>query len=173
MDSFTDIVKDILPFIGTALGGPLGGAAAAFVGSKLGIPDATIATVTSALQGMTPEKLAALKTADNEFQLQMAQAGFDSTYKIAQLNIQAQADVNKTMQVETTSEHWASWMWRPFIGFTFGFYINSLWVLPLFHITPIPLNSDIVLAIGGILGVASWFRGKAQADTNNTAITQG
>lgn len=159
-----DFIKGILPFIGTALGGPLGGAAATFIGSKLGISDATIENVTNVLSGMSPEKLAEYKQADNDFSVKMAELGYDSTYKLEQLSYQAQSDVNKTMQVETVSEHWASWFWRPFIGLSFGMYINSQWLLPLFHITPVTLDPTTLMAIGGILGVASWFRGKAQAD---------
>lgn len=171
--NLTSIVKDILPFLGTALGGPLGDAAATFIGSKLGIPDATVSTVTSILQGMTPEKLNELKVHEQEFQVTMAKLGYDSVQKLEELNASVILAVNKTMQVESTSEHWASWFWRPFIGFTFGLYICSLWILPLAHVVPVTLTPDITLAIGGILGVASWFRGKAQADVNNTAITKG
>ena len=172
-DSFTDILKDVLPFLGTALGGPLGGAAASFLGSKLGIPDATVATITNTLQGMTPQALADLKVHDQEFQAKMAELGYDNIYKLAALTAQAQSDVNKTMQVESTSEHWPSYSWRPFIGFMFGSYIASMWILPLFHVTPVSLSPDLVISVGGILGVASYFRGKAQADptVQNTPVT--
>lgn len=171
MSTFTDVIKDVLPFIGTALGGPLGGAAATFLGSKLGLPNATVATITDALQGMGPEKLAELKTADQEFQLKMAALGYDSTEKLEELNTRNLEAVNKTMQSESASEHWPTYTWRPFIGFMFGFYIASLWLLPTFGKTPVTLSSDIVFAIGGILGVASYFRGKAQADPDNTKVS--
>lgn len=78
--------------------------------------------------------------------------------------LEAIKEVNATMRAETTSEHWPSYSWRPFIGFSFGAYIISLWVLPLFKLAPTALTPDLTLAIGGILGVASWFRGKMQAD---------
>jgi hypothetical protein len=35
----TEIIKDILPWLGTALGGPLGGIAAGFIGDKLGLKE--------------------------------------------------------------------------------------------------------------------------------------
>lgn len=157
-------LTDILPFIGTALGGPLGGMAAQMVGDKLGIPAATIDTVKQVLGGMPPEKVAELKQAEFEFQEKMAQMGYDSLEKITTLNNGVILAVNNTMQVEAKAEHWPTYGWRPFIGFSFGGYITSMWVLPLFHITPITLGPDLVMAIGAILGVASWFRGKAQAD---------
>jgi hypothetical protein len=174
-----DIIKAALPWIGTALGGPLGGAAASFVGDKLGIPAATVDTVKSVLAGMSPEKLAEFKAHDDDFAFKMAQAGYDQLYRLEQLNVQAAtqsaSDVNKTMQAEVGAEHWPSYSWRPFIGFMFGLYIAAMFILPLFHVTPVKLDSELVLTIGAILGVASFFRGKAQADPNvqNTSnVTQ-
>lgn len=175
MDSILDGIKAVLPVIGTALGGPLGLAAATFIGSKLGISDATVEKVTTALAGMTPEQLATYKQADNDFQVKMTELGYDSVYKLQQLNVQAAEVINKTMQVETTSEHWASWFWRPAIGLSLAAYINSLWILPLFHVQPITLPPELIMTIGGILGIASFFRGKAQADPaiqNTAKITQ-
>lgn len=159
-----DMIKAALPWIGTALGGPLGGIAASFVGDKLGLSGATVDSVKAVLGGMPPEKLAELRIADNEFQVKMATLGYEHIEKIEQINASIVIEVNKTMQSETTAEHWPSYSWRPFIGFMFGLYISSMWLLPMFGKTPVTLNSDIVLAIGGILGVASWFRGKAQAN---------
>lgn len=177
--SAMDIIKATLPWIGTALGGPLGGMAADFVGSKLGIPAATVDTVKAVLGGMSPEKLAELKEADDDFAFKMAQLGYDHKFKIEDLNIRAAIDnasaINETMQAETKAEHWPSYSWRPFIGFMFGLYIASMFMLPLFNVQPVELKSDLVLTIGAILGVASFFRGKAQADPqvqNTPSITQ-
>lgn len=63
-------LKTIAPLIGTALGGPLGGAAASFIAGKLGIPDATITAVTDVLNSgkMTPEQISGLKLAELDFQ---------------------------------------------------------------------------------------------------------
>lgn len=167
-----DGIKSILPVLGTALGGPFGTMAATFIASKIGVPDDTVQNITTILAGMTPEKLAEYKQADQDFQVKLASLGYDSTFKLEQLNIQAADSVNKTMQVEATSEHWPSYSWRPFIGFMFGSYIASMWLLPLFHVTPVVLDPTLVMAIGGILGVASFFRGKAQADptVQNTPV---
>lgn len=159
-----DIIKSVLPWIGTALGGPLGGIAAETIGSALGLKSATVSGVKDILSGMSSEKLVEYKAADQEFQIKMATLGYTSILDIEKINASIVVEVNKTMQVETGSEHWPSYSWRPFIGFSFGLYICSLWILPLFHVTPVTLTTDTVLAIGGILGVASWFRGKAQAD---------
>jgi hypothetical protein len=82
-------------------------------------------------------------------------------------------DVNQTMQAETKADHWPSYTWRPFIGYTFGLYVMSLFVLPLFHVQPVSLSADMTLTIGAVLGVASFFRGKAQADPRINTDNRG
>ncbi len=81
--------------------------------------------------------------------------------------------VNKTMQSEAAAEHWPTYTWRPFIGLIFGFYIASMFILPLFGVKPVEMSADLVLTIGAILGVASWFRGKMQADPNIPTVNRG
>lgn len=65
-----DWLKELVPMIGTALGGPLGGAAASFVASKLGLESNTIEAVTSVLNSgkLSPEQLSNLKLAELDFQ---------------------------------------------------------------------------------------------------------
>jgi hypothetical protein len=174
-----DIIKAALPWIGTALGGPLGGAAASFIGDKLGLPSATVSTITSVLSGMSPDKLAELKEHDQDFQLKMAQMGYDQVYKLEQLNQQFASEsanaVNKTMQLEVTSEHWPTYSWRPAIGFSVAFNLMSaslvVFIAYMFKPDLVPQIPGMLTAQAGlnavampILGIASYFRGKAQAD---------
>jgi hypothetical protein len=65
-----DWLKSLAPLIGTALAGPLGGAAASFVADKLGLPDKTVAAVTELLSNgqLSPEQISNIKTAELEFQ---------------------------------------------------------------------------------------------------------
>lgn len=172
-----DIIKGILPFIGTALAGPLGGAAATFIGSKLGIPDSTIKNVTDVLSGMSPEKLAEYKAQDQEFSLKLAALGYDNIEKLEELNIRALEAVNKSIQAEAASEHWPTYSWRPAIGFAVAFnlisasvvvFIAYLWKTDLVAQIPAMLTAQAGLNAVAlpILGVASYFRGKAQADPN-------
>lgn len=65
-----DFLKTLAPLIGTALGGPLGGAAATFVASKLGLKESTIEVVSDVLNSgkMTPDQIAQLKLAEIDFQ---------------------------------------------------------------------------------------------------------
>jgi hypothetical protein len=167
------LIKQLLPTLATALGGPLLGAATSWFSEATGIPTKTVDDVVAAVSGMPPEKLAELQVKEQDFKLSLAKLGYDSQEKIEALNASVVIEVNKTMQSEAASEHWPTYSWRPFIGGSFGLYINSLWLLPLFHIQPVIMNPDIVLAIGGILGVASYFRGKAQADPNIPTTNKG
>lgn len=95
-----------------------------------------------------PNEVIKLKQLEQETQLKM----FD-------LDIETIKQVNETMRSESKSEHWIQFGWRPFIGFSFGLYLNSLWLLPLADKTPTTMSVDMILTVGAILGVASWHRG--------------
>lgn len=184
-----DIIKSVLPWIGTALGGPLGGIATSFVADKLGLSGATTESIKSVLSGMTPEKLAELKAADQEFQYKMASLSVDSIQKMEALNIQgyqiavqAAGDVNKTMQTESASEHWPTYSWRPAIGFAVAFNLVSasivVFIAYIFEPNLVPAIPGMLTAQAGlnavampILGIASYFRGKAQANAEALPVT--
>lgn len=170
-DTWTGVIKTALPWIGTALGGPLGAGVLTALGSKLGVPENTVTKTLADMLG-NPEQLAKAQALEQEFKTHMAEIGYTHIEKLAELEVRSLESVNKTIQSEAESDHWPSYSWRPAIGFSFALYVSSLWLLPLFKIVPVTLNSDIVLAIGGILGVASYFRGKAQANPDNP-ITKG
>jgi uncharacterized membrane protein YeaQ/YmgE (transglycosylase-associated protein family) len=65
-----DFLRTLVPMLGTALGGPLGGAAASFIADKLGIKDATIEAVSEVLNSgkMSADQIASLKLAEIDFQ---------------------------------------------------------------------------------------------------------
>ncbi len=65
-----DWLKTLAPLLGSALGGPLGGAAASFLADKLGIEAKTVEAVTEVLNSgkMTPEQITSIKQAEIEFQ---------------------------------------------------------------------------------------------------------
>jgi hypothetical protein len=156
------IVGKAAPILGTLIGGPAGAAVGGLVASALGVgntPDA----VSQAL-AVNPD--AAVKLAEIERARQVDLQGLLVTAegnRLAAETASVQA-VNATMQSEAKADHWPTYTWRPFIGFIFGFYIASLFTLPLFGKIPVVMDPYMIGAIGGILGVASWFRGKAQAD---------
>lgn len=105
-----------------------------------------------------PDEVVRLKQLESKTQLKMQELGIielqEDTKRIE--------SVNETIQQETKSEHWVSYSWRPFIGFSFGLYLNSLWLLPVWNKIPTTMSVDMILTIGAILGVASWHRGVKQ-----------
>lgn len=131
-----------------------------------------------------PDAAVAALQADPNLAYQFQKSVLDQQAQLAQIAADVQkaeieatsanmAAVNQTMQVEARADHWPTYSWRPFIGFTFGLYINSLWVLPLFKVQPVMLSPDLTVVVGGILGIASFFRGKAQADPNVKSDNRG
>lgn len=149
------------PILGTLLGGPAGAAVGGLIASALGTSNDP-GDVSAALA--SPDALVKLREIETKRQVDLQ--GLLTTQAQAEIaaalaSVQA---VNTTMQAEAKADHWPTYSWRPAIGFVFAAYIASLFLLPLVGKAPVVLSADMTLAIGGILGVASWFRGKAQAD---------
>lgn len=72
------LVGSIAPTIATALGGPLAGTAVqAISNAVLGKSDATDQEINKALQGATPDQIASIKKADQEFAEKMKQMDID------------------------------------------------------------------------------------------------
>lgn len=66
---YTNWIKNLVPLVGTALGGPLGGVAATFVADKLGLPQSTIEAVKEALNTgkLSAEQVSNLQAAELDF----------------------------------------------------------------------------------------------------------
>ena len=167
-----DFLKTLAPTIATLLGGPAAGMAVKFLADKLGASAETVDAVTAAITGLneTPEGRIKLAEIDAALRIHALETGID----LERLALQNSSDVNKTMQVEATSEHWPSYSWRPYCGFVFGtMFLGVYFVLPLAKI-PVPvIPVEAWAAMGAVLGVASWFRGKAQADPANPMQNKG
>lgn len=77
MPKLIEILRDAAPALGSAMtifGGPVGSAASAILTDVLGVPkDADEKAIEKALASATPEQLLALRKADADFQMQMAQ----------------------------------------------------------------------------------------------------
>lgn len=111
--NWKSIVGAVAPVLGTALGGPLGGMAVKAIGDALGLSDATEATVSGAIQGATPDQLAAIKKADQDFAVKMKSLDIDLE-KIGSED----RDSARKMQIETKS-------WTPHVlalVITVGFF---------------------------------------------------
>lgn len=96
----TSWISQILPTIGSLLGGPLGGAAVEAAGRALGLSDATADKVQRALASgqLSADQMAALQAADLQLKTRMAELGIDAE-KVAQ----ADRDSARSMQKTTGS----------------------------------------------------------------------
>lgn len=97
------LISTVAPWIGTALGGPLGGAAVGAVADALGLSDKTEASIKAALSGVTPEQMLAIKTADQQFALRMQELGYADIEKLAAL---AAGDRDSARKREMTVLDW-------------------------------------------------------------------
>lgn len=99
---FPAIIKTVAPWIGTALGGPLGGMAVGAIADALGLSDQTVDAVKTAISGATPEQMLALKKADQDFAVQMQALGFKQVTDLESLAVADRKDA-RTMQVAKPS----------------------------------------------------------------------
>lgn len=136
-------LKELVPMLGTALGGPLGGMAASFIADKLGLEGKTIEAVNEVLNSgkMTPEQVASLKLAEIDFKK------FCETNKIDVLRIEAaDRDSARTMQTVTQSNMPAVLTTM----ITLGFFGILAWML----YDSAVVNSPPLLIMLGSLGTA-------------------
>lgn len=96
------LLSTVAPWIGTAIGGPLGGMAVTAVGNALGLDKATESSLKQALSGVTPEQMLALKQADNDFALKMQQLGFSDLEALEKIAADDRASA-RVMQTSTRS----------------------------------------------------------------------
>ena len=92
------ILKTVAPILGTAIGGPFGGMASKFLIEKLGGDENTTEDqMQKMVENASPEMLAELKKADNDFKVQMRELGI----KEKDLDVQDRAGA-RAMGINTT-----------------------------------------------------------------------
>lgn len=119
---------------------------------------------------MTPEQGVEFRAKLNEHELELERLALGNADQ-----------VNETMRIEAASERWPTYSWRPFVGFCFGLLglVSGLTVAAV-YIAVMALKADpslishlpglitaeavIMTTMAPVLGIASWFRGKMQAD---------
>ena len=164
------IVGTVAPWIGTALGGPLGGMAVEAAANALGISEKTTDAVKAAISGASPEQMLALKKADQDFALQMQTLGFK---QVADLEAIAAGDRKdaRAMQVANKSPVPAILTWFLVLSF-----VGTL--VGLFSLTVPPTNRDIVVYMVGQLSgftaaaVAFWLGTTRQSENKTELIAK-
>lgn len=183
-----DFLKALLPTAATLLSGPAAGIAVKFLADKLGLAEETTEAVTAAVTSLSgsPEGRQKLAEIDAALKAHALDVGLD----LERLAASNAAEINATMRTEAAAEHWPTYSWRPTIGFAVAINVvlTSLVVAlafggvillnrdaaPLAHIPAmIGAMAALVGVVAPILGIASWFRGKAQADPNIPTNNRG
>jgi hypothetical protein len=125
-----------------------------------------------------------------EQQVQLAQIAAEVEKAQIAADVSNTATVNQTMQVEAKSDHWPTYSWRPFIGFSFGVMGLTCGVtvaaayggVMLGEAKPEVLTylpgmlgamAAVMTTMAPILGVAAWFRGKMQANPSVSSDNRG
>ncbi len=162
-------------------------------GSKAEDAAAKVVGVAQAVTGQSaPDAALAALQADPNLALQFQKAVLEQQARLAQIaadvtKAELVADtanasaVNQTMQIEARSDHWPTYSWRPFVGFCFGVLalISGLTVACAYLgvmflradpkvLTDIPgmlgAEAAVMATMAPVLGIASYFRGKMQAN---------
>lgn len=174
------------PMLGALIAGPAGGTVGAIVASVLGVEN----TPDAVGKALSIDPQAAIKLAEIESNERVKLQEMMTSQALAEINADSKAvtDVNATMQAEAAAEHWPTWSWRPFIGYCVGFNMIAASLLVLVigvmlmfgsaaatdAMTHLPMILGALAGINGtalpILGIASYFRGKMQADPAITTV---
>ena len=170
-----DIAKTVgaaAPMLGTLLAGPAGAGVGAIIASVLGV-EATPSDVSQAI-AVNPEAAVKLKEIEKERQVELQTLVVQAEGNRLAAETAAIQAVNSTMQAEAAAEHWPTYSWRPYCGFVFGtMFLGVYFVLPLCKIAVPVVPTEAWLAMGAVLGVASWYRGKMQADPAVPTVNRG
>ena len=152
-----------LPLLGAALpipgGAAIGTALAAYLtGSQDTSPEATVALLSDPVQ---VEKA-------KEFWASNQTAIFQTQLAAATAQIQA---VNATIQIEARTDHFIVYACHPITAYSFLLLLFCVYVvLPLQHVAIPAIPESVFMSIGGMLGIGSFFRGKAGVDPANSAV---
>jgi len=170
-----DLAKTVgatAPMLGTLLGGPAGAGVGAIIASVLGV-GSTPDDVSQAI-AVNPEATVKLKQIEKDRQVELQALVVQSEGNRLAAETAALQAVNSTMKAEAAAEHWPTYSWRPYCGFVFGtMFLGVYFVLPLLNL-PVPeIPFEAWAAMGAVLGVASWYRGRMQADPAIPTVNRG
>lgn len=160
-----DWIKTLAPLLGTALGSPLGGAAAAFIADKLGVQEKTVEAVSKVLNDgkLTPEQIVSIKQAELDFQK------FLEGNKIKLEEIAAADRGSARDLLKTTRSYVPATLT---FGITIGYFVVLIgMMLKLFEVS----DSQVMLIMLGQLGtawgvtIAFWF-GTTKGSSDKTEM---
>ena len=187
--SLGETLANKAPLIGTLIGGPAGPAVGALIASVLGTA-ATPEAVTKELQ-TNPDALLKVQQMEIDKQLKFQELAADQAKALINAEAGNMSDANKTMQSEAASDHWPTYTWRPLLGMAVaantvaaGIIVVGVFIAQCagakeaaVAVAALPTALGALAAINAtvlpVLGIASWFRGKMQADPNIQTDNRG
>jgi len=170
-NSVLPAIAKLAPTIASAVGGPLAGTAVSFIEKALNVNTGGDLSqrqdsVAAAIAGATPDQLLALKQADNDFAVKMAELGFKDAEALAALGVQDRDSARKReMGVKDFTPRILAYL---IIGTAFGVAYGVL-----FH----KMIADSVLA-GTVVGylfsearsVTSYYFGSSQGSAEKSKL---
>lgn len=176
------IISAVAPVLGTALGGPMAGAAIKVIaGAVLGDENATASQVTEAvMQGLSPEALVKLREADNAFKVRMRELDID----LAKLNAATERAYLNDVQ-DARQSHGGSvgvfWLGIAILLTFAGVMVAVLWGGYALLVSPDPIKDESMKAIvsaliGTVVGyvaanaqqVVGYFFGSSKGSADKT-----
>ena len=138
--NWKDLVRNIAPALGTALGGPVAGLGVKFLADKfLGNPNATEQEVEAAVLGASPEKLLEIKKLDQQFTVQMKSLDID----VFKMEVEDKRSARELAKVN---------MW-PHIILSAIYTVGYMVVLYYFMTGKVEIKESVETAFNIVLGV--------------------
>lgn len=147
MADLTKILGKVAPWLAAAAAGPAGlaGMAIKTVAEAVGAPSETLEQVATAVVGASPEQLAALRQAEQDFRLRMQELGFKSELDLQTIAAADRADARKTYVAS------GSRVPALLTCFVVGAFTATL-VMLLFFDVPVTNRDIVVYMIGQLSG---------------------
>ncbi len=163
----------LAPTIAAAAGGPLAGTAVNAIETALGMNKSSNELgqrqddLAAAIAGATPDQLLALKKADNDFQVQMAELGFKDAEAIKMLEVQ---DRDSAREREVNIKDWTP---RALAGgVTAGFFAVLLYMMT--HDVPITTKDVLNIMLGSLgtawVSIIAYYFGSSAGSSEKTRL---
>ena len=167
---FKKLIQSAAPMLGAAIGGPFGSMAGKLVAEALGNPSAKPEDIPALLAQASPEQIAAVKKADQDFQVRMQELGFANTEALARLAVDNTKDA-RDMQKQTRSMVPAALTGITVVGF-FSLLIGA--AAGYFRLE----GSDVLMLLLGVLAretasVYNFWLGSSDGSRQKTEIMKG
>lgn len=165
-DKIKGIVGKAAPLLGTALGGPAGGAAASMIAQALGVDD-------------SPDAIEQALKSDPEAAIKLQQLQNDHAQELRRMNLEAETarmtQQHKTIRAELSSDNFYKSGWRPTIGWVLALSLAAIMGTLAYAIAVQPGKAaEIMSAASGVLMFMAGLLGyNAKKRSDDKALAQG